>query len=121
MDARVCSRRRGESLRIDILYFFGCPNYPPTAVLVREVVATLGFAAEIREIEVAGDAMAERLRFYGSPTIQVDGLDIDPSAAGRSGHALGCRMYGSGGIPPREMVEQALRSAENRPAAGRAT
>jgi hypothetical protein len=66
---------------------------------------------ELREVAVATGAEAERLRFPGSPTVRVDGADIEPSSAGRGGYALGCRLYGGSGVPPRELVAAALRAA----------
>jgi len=56
---------------------------------------------------VSGES-AERLRFLGSPTIRVDGKDIEPAARGRTHFGMSCRMYGSSGVPPRELVEAAL-------------
>lgn len=96
-------------MRIDILYFDGCPNHLPTTEVVRGVVQSLGIDATIREIEVRDAEEAARLKFFGSPTVQVDGEDIDPAARNRSDYSFGCRMYGSSGSPPRALVEEALR------------
>lgn len=94
--------------QIDILYFDGCPNHQPTAELVREVVRTLGVDATIREVEVRDADEAARLRFFGSPTVQINGQDIDPSVRSQGDYAFSCRMYGRSGSPPRALVEQAL-------------
>ena len=69
-------------MQIDILYFDGCPNHQPTAYLVQDVVRTLGVDATIREVEVRYAEEAERLRFFGSPTIHVNGRDVDPAVRG---------------------------------------
>lgn len=90
-------------MTIQVLYFAGCPNHPPTVALVREVLTGLGLSAEVEEIEVNTQADAERLRFLGSPTVQVNGVDIEPSARERTHYALSCRMYDGSGIPPREL------------------
>ena len=95
-------------MRIDVLYFKGCPNHRPTVSMVNEVVRSLGLSATIREIEVKDEADAERLRFFGSPTIQVNGRDIDPAAEGRRDHSFSCRMYCGSGLPPRELLQRAL-------------
>lgn len=100
--------------QIDILYFDGCPNHHSTTELVRDVVRTLGLHVTIREVEVGGSHEAERLRFFGSPTVQVDGRDIDPVLRNRVDYSFSCRMYGPSGSPPRSLIEQALR--EERPA-----
>ena len=95
-------------MQIDILYFDGCPNHQPTAELVRDVVRTLGVDATIREVEVRDADDAARLKFFGSPTVQIDGQDVDPVVRNRVDYSFSCRMYGRSGSPPRALVEQAL-------------
>jgi len=96
-------------IQIDILFFNGCPGHLPTRELVRDVVQSLGLDATIREIEVRDTEAATRLRFFGSPTVQVNGQDVDPAVRGRVDYSFTCRMYGGSGSPPRALVEQALR------------
>ena len=59
---------------------------------------------EQRRVESA----AERERFLGSPTLRVDGVDIDPGAGERTDYGLKCRLYptnqGLRGAPPDEWV-----------------
>ena len=98
-------------MNIQVLYFEGCPNHEPTVALVREVVAGLDLSAQVQEIEVTTQTDAERLRFLGSPTVQVNGVDMEPSARERTNYALSCRMYNGSGIPPRELLVAALTSA----------
>ena len=98
-------------MNIQVLYFEGCPNHEPTVSLVREVVAGLDLSAQVEEIEVTTQTDAERLRFLGSPTVQVNGVDMEPSARERTNYALSCRMYNGSGIPPRELLVAALTSA----------
>ena len=105
-------------MRIDILYFDGCPNHLPTRELVRDVVQSLGIVATIREVEVRDAEQAARLRFFGSPTVQVDGEDVDPSARSRADYSFSCRMYALSGSPLRTLVEEALRESA-RPVEGR--
>jgi hypothetical protein len=95
-------------MQIDILYFDGCPNRHRTAELVRDIVQTLGLDATIREVEVHDADDVARLRFFGSPTVQVNGEDIDPTVRSRVDYSFSCRMYGRSGSPPRELIEQAL-------------
>jgi copper chaperone CopZ len=110
-------------VKIRILYFEGCPNHPPVAAMVRRVVAGHGLNASVEEVEVAPDD-AVRLRFLGSPTVQVDGVDIDPAARARTDFAMSCRVYHThDGLPSQEMLLAALgisASADATPAADRA-
>jgi len=96
-------------MNIDILYFEGCPNHAPTLQIVRDVVRDLGADAIVREVEVQSTEDASRLRFFGSPTIQVEGVDIDPGARGRTDYSFSCRVYGRTGTPPRDLIERAIR------------
>lgn len=108
--------------RIEVLYFGGCPHYAPAVDMVKSVVADLGIDAEIVDTEVLTEEKADRLLFLGSPTIRVDGIDIDPAARGRTDYALTCRLYGSSGVPPREMLLTAINApppAAERPRSGK--
>ncbi len=96
---------------IEVLYFEGCPNRQPAVDLAREVVAALELSAEIHEIEIRSPEHAEELRFLGSPSLRVNGSDIEPGADDRNEFALSCRIYGTSGLPARELLVAALREA----------
>ncbi len=96
---------------IEILFFAGCPNHEPTVKLAREVLGELGLDAEIREIPVETAEEAERRRFVGSPSVRVNGKDIERDAQHRTDFGLSCRMYEGGGVPPKDLLVQALREA----------
>ena len=76
-------------MKIEVLYFEGCPNHPPAVELAKSVVAELGVGALVEQVEVKTEADAKRLRFFGSPTVQVDGVDIEPGARARGQGSLG--------------------------------
>ncbi len=77
---------------IEVLYFDGCPSYEHAVALVRQALAAEQITAPIQLIRVESDAEAQRHRFYGSPTIRVNGEDIAPFPAGATPH-LACRVY----------------------------
>ncbi len=93
---------------IEVLYFEGCPNLEPTLSFVNEVLSQLGLSADVREVEVRTPGDAERLRFLGSPSVRVNGKDIEPGAESRMEYALSCRIYGDSGLPPKELLVAAL-------------
>lgn len=70
---------------------------------------------EIRVVEVEDVETAERLRFLGSPTIRVDGRDIEPGAGERTDYTLSCRIYRMGGETSGRPDERWLRAALARP------
>ena len=61
-------------MKVEVLYFEGCPNYLPAVERLRTVLREEGLtAAELAEIEVKDESAAEALKFFGSPTIRVNG------------------------------------------------
>jgi hypothetical protein len=99
--------------RIELLYWDGCPSHPEALALLREVLARRGVVTEVELREVHSQEEAEALRFPGSPTIRVDGRDVDPDGASRR-PALNCRIYRSedgrvSPLPSRTQLEAALR------------
>jgi hypothetical protein len=78
---------------VEILHIADCPNYPAAVAMVERVVAELGVDAELRTTLIADQAAAERARFPGSPTVRVDGRDVEPGAEPPAEHILGCRLY----------------------------
>lgn len=103
-------------MKIEILYFPGCPNHEPTVRRVRDVAVREGLAAEILEIDVSDERTAKELGFLGSPTIRINGLDIEPAARGAQPSGLSCRRY-PGGLLSEEMIRAAIaeaRAAERR-------
>jgi hypothetical protein len=100
-----------EKVRVEVLYFDGCPTYVAATRNVSEVLSELGIDAEVELVGVNSDEEAERLRFPGSPTIRVDGRDLFPVPE-RGIWALGCKTYATPeclkGYPTREMILGAL-------------
>jgi hypothetical protein len=98
-------------MRVEILYFDGCPTYRVAEKTLRGVLAQEDVEAEVELVAVNTDEEAQRLRFPGSPTIRVDGEDLFPVPE-RAEYALGCRMYttpeGLMGSPTTEMLREAL-------------
>jgi len=95
-------------MQVSILYFEGCPNHPPVVGMVRRLLLEHHLEARIMEVEVAPGDEA-RLRFLGSPTVQVDGVDIEPAARERTDYAMSCRVYGSpDGLPSEAVLLAAL-------------
>ena len=81
--------------RVEILYFEGCPNHEPALELVERVASRLRLEPEIELVEVSDPDTAVDLRFLGSPTVRVNGRDVEPGADERRDYALSCRIYPS--------------------------
>ena len=107
----------GRGPLVEVLYFDGCPNHEPAVALVERLSRELGIELELRLVKVSDREAAQRLRFLGSPTIRVDGVDVDPRTEERSDYALSCRIFrthvGIVGQPDERWVREALlREAE---------
>jgi hypothetical protein len=102
-------------VRIELLYFDGCPSYrrllPRLEKLLRD--ARVRERVELRRVD--SEQQAAEQRFLGSPTVRVDGADVEPGADAREDFGMKCRLYrGAGGqspIPPDEWLIAALRRA----------
>jgi len=79
-------------MHVELLFWEGCPSHPKALADLREAMVDLGFDPEgIVAREVHTDSDADREHFVGSPTIRIDGIDIQPAAGEPFG--LTCRVY----------------------------
>ena|SRR5437016_4769103 len=95
-------------MRIEVFYVPGCPNYEPALARIQKVLASESLQADVHGVAVGSDDEAKVLRFPGSPTIRVDGDDVEPSHAS---FGLSCRLYANrSGVPSAEVLRLALRA-----------
>jgi len=103
-------------MKVNLLYFDGCPSYESLLPRLREMVAESDGDAEVELRHIRSVEDAERERFLGSPTVRVDGQDVDPGASAREDFGLKCRLYrteeGTSGLPPEEWIRAALARSE---------
>lgn len=101
--------------RVEILYFEGCPNHEAARALVERVAAELRVEPEIDLVDVPDADAAAHLRFLGSPSVRVDGRDVEPGADERGDFVHSCRVYrgerGFSGQPDAGWVREALSKA----------
>lgn len=103
-------------MKVEVLYFDGCPNHEALLPRLRELLQSSDANADIELMRVEDAEVAERERFLGSPTVRVDGEDVEPGAAERSDFGLKCRLFatpdGLRGMPADAWVLAALQSAQ---------
>lgn len=106
-------KRKVLEMKVEVLYFEGCPNHAPTVERVREALQSEKETADVREIEVRTQAEAESVGFLGSPSVRINGLDIEPEARELKNYGLSCRTYLDGatrsGMPSRDIIRHALK------------
>jgi len=100
-------------MKIEIRYFDGCPNWQVTDALVTRVVEELGLDAEIHRTLIDTQEAAERVGFFGSPSVVING--VDPFADPGAQVGLSCRVYrtetGLAGSPSQKQLREALEAA----------
>ena len=72
-------------MKIQILKSPGCSHGRQTVELVDEIVRSHGLDAEVETVLVQSIEEATRLAYPGSPTVRVDGVEIEPNAPARPG------------------------------------
>ena len=98
---------------VDFLWFDGCPNHELARRLLSDVIEAIAPGTPVVEVDASDPAVAAAHRFPGSPTIRVDGRDIDPRYEDSGDYTPRCRVFwtadGLRGVPPRAWLEDALR------------
>lgn len=122
-------------MKIQLLYILDCPWCLKTKRLLRESLKELKVEAEIEEILIDSEEKAKKYQFIGSPTIKINGKDIQEKV--NKGKCLpceeliekseeatefvkqecgcGCRVFSYKSkqcpYPPKEMMKEAIKKA----------
>jgi hypothetical protein len=79
-------------VRVELLFWDGCPSHPKALAELREAMVDIALdpsTVVVREVKTQPEAALER--FVGSPTIRIDGVDVQPP--GEEPVGLTCRVY----------------------------
>lgn len=95
-------------IHIDLLYFDGCPSYKKAWADLLEVIAEHDLEVTVKPFKVASLEQANSLHFAGSPTIKINGHDLEGyQGAG----VMACRLYeenGGKGYPSKALLQARL-------------
>ena len=98
-------------MKIELLYFEGCPSYRVAEDQLRAVLAEAQVSDPIEMIDIETETDAQQWRFPGSPTIRFDG--VDPFEHGETDFGMECRVYltpdGLRGYPTKDMLRAAVK------------
>lgn len=101
------------ALVIEILYFEGCPTHVQARALVEQVLRDEKQEAQITTIKISSLEDAQGHNFIGSPTIRINGRDVEKNARNSRDFGYGCRIYMDEGhprgLPPLQMIQDAIR------------
>ncbi len=102
-------------MKIELLVFDGCPNSEPTEKLIRETMSKLGDDVKIEVVTVVDNDDAVAKRFLGSPSVRVNGKDLEIEEDATTQYSMRCRIYrtaeSQSGIPPKELLSRAIQAA----------
>lgn len=102
------------SRHVRLLWFSDCPNHPVARRMLTDAIDRLAPGTAIEEVDASDPAVAAAHRFPGSPTIRIDGIDIEPGYADPGDYTPRCRLYwaaaGLRGVPDPAWIEAALRA-----------
>ena len=105
-------------MKVELLYFAGCPNYEALLPHLRRILQREGAETGVELRRVETPEQAARLEFLGSPTVRVGGRDVEATAATRRDFGLKCRLYrtsnGLQGAPPDEWILAAIRAGQDK-------
>ena len=100
-------------MKIELLYFDGCPSWETGLANLKSAMELEGFETQVELVRVDNDEGATRLKFLGSPSFRVDGVELWPEE--REEYTLSCRVYptpeGLKGWPTVSMLRQKLHLA----------
>jgi hypothetical protein len=106
------TERSGHRPVVEVLYVRDCPHYPGTLALVERVRAELDIDIELRTSLIVDQVAADQARFPGSPTVRVDGWDVELGSEPATEYVVGCRLYRLehrfAGQPEEHWIRQAL-------------
>jgi len=101
-------------MKVVLLYFDGCPNWRQTLKDVNAVLKEYQVDTEVELIKVTSQQEAQQLAFLGSPTVRIDGMDVELDVPD-SGYGMECRVYWveerAEGRPPKEWIAATVEAA----------
>ena len=101
---------------IELFYFDDCPSWERALQNLEEAMRLEGVNIPVQKVLVTSGEEAQTRRFLGSPTIRIDGVDLDGPEADKRDFMLGCRIYPEGdettGWPSIAVIRRALQRAQ---------
>ncbi len=99
--------------KIGILFIEGCPGVLTTAKYINEVITEDDIDAEISLILIETAEDARQLHFTGSPTVRINGVDIETNIKDIKDYDLRSRLYTidgkKSGYPSKDMIKDAIK------------
>ena len=98
---------------VELFYSDGCPSWEQALENLKQALQLEQLPDDVVMIQVADPADAQTKRFIGSPTIRIDGIDVEGPDVEARGYANACRVYiddgRTVGWPAVDQIRQALK------------
>ena len=99
---------------VELLFFAGCPHHAEFLPRLQQLLDSHDISGPVQLVEVTDDEQAHQVRFLGSPSLRINGADVEPGADSRNSYGLQCRIYdspdGPRGTPTDAWVLSGLRA-----------
>lgn len=103
-------------MKIEFLYFDGCPNHETALTNLKEVIFETGIECGIDIIKVEQPEDVTKHRFLGSPSIRINGQDLEIVEDESTDYSMRCRRYKNGetieGFPSKELIRVNLSASQ---------
>jgi hypothetical protein len=104
---------REKPINIEFLYWEECPSHGTAWDRLQAVLKEKNLKTQVTRIQIQTDEDARQWDFCGSPTIRINGQDIDPQGAQAQHVGLNCRIYHTSDgrvtpLPSEEMIRNAI-------------
>jgi hypothetical protein len=110
-------------MKADLYYFNDCPSFRKALANLQQALRDERLPDDVELVAVEDAADAEAKRFIGSPTVRLDGIDIEGPQAEAQGYGFGCRLYTNGGQmvgwPSVDQIRRAVRRRRHEHGEGR--
>jgi len=93
-----------DKLKVEIQFFEDCPNSEEMISRVKKAIEQLEFDIDFSETHVETEEIAMQVKFRGSPTLLVNGSDIENLPEPETAY-MACRFY-SAGLPSVEKIKE---------------
>ncbi len=99
------------NIQIEIQHFTGCPNSEKVLKMVKTYISNSKHEIDFTEVLVETQEAAEKHKFRGSPTILINGEDIDGLEENKT-PSLSCRYYPNG-LPTEKDIKKIIISIKH--------
>lgn len=103
-------------MKIEFLYFDGCPNHERALTNLKEVLSDAGIKDDIQIINIQQPEDVTNQHFLGSPSIRINGKDLEITENESTEYSMRCRRYKNGnvmeGFPSKELIKVNLSTSQ---------